>query len=105
MKTSAKVTHTPGPWRINALSGLDGLHIQGHNGNTVIVEEDYFHFPDEMHSGQREEIAKELVANAHLITAAPDMLEALEQVIRVLEGEADTAKMVLAAIAKARGAE
>ena len=46
-------------------------------------------------------------ANAHLIAAAPDMLEALKAVLPLLRhptsAELEVRKMVLAALAKARG--
>ncbi|MCY1186174.1 hypothetical protein D9M73_270150 [compost metagenome] len=45
----------------------------------------------------------EVMANAALIAAAPDLLEALEAVVRVADRATDEFDMARAAIAKARG--
>jgi hypothetical protein len=43
------------------------------------------------------------LANAHLISAAPDLLEALEAVVRVADRKTDEFDKARAAIAKAKG--
>jgi hypothetical protein len=94
--------HTPGPWRLSAagmvemgdpssrLSFWAGLGYGGQLPNP---------------SGQDPHAETE--ANAHLIVAAPDLLEALEKIERALGGasngtmEAEAAACARAAIAKA----
>lgn len=46
---------------------------------------------------------EEAVANARLIAAAPEMLEALERVVETGEADYETFRMALAAVAKAKG--
>ena len=77
MKT--KVKHTPGPWRICYDGRIDGL-----NGDEIcsgLGFESYKEFQDD----------KEAQANARLIAAAPDLLEALKMLQKAtisLMGEA-----------------
>ncbi len=68
VKTSEKVTHTPGPWQ-NAQ-----LIIEGCNGRLSICDVHDHSSTSEVHT------LDEAEANAHLIAAAPEMLEALEQI-------------------------
>ena len=73
-----KNQHTKGPWRV--VAPKDGLNIEGHavtadlhTGRYVIAE-------------MRGPISfDEDWANAHLIAAAPDMLEALELAVSTIE--------------------
>lgn len=102
--------HTPGPWRLTESILEDGRPFFSIAGADR-VDLGYLSLRS----------AEELTANARLIAAAPDLLEALEAVIDDLSGgiqdcidnggseawisEADTRlKNARAAIAKARGA-
>jgi hypothetical protein len=86
-------THTPGPWKIE--ENLD-------QGNIDIRSDDIYRFYiAEVWGGMDAH-----KANAHLIAAAPDLLEALEALVKQAEGHKavgvywDEAR---AAIAKAKG--
>ena len=94
--------HTPGPWKLNSLdSGTndDGTII---GPNNTVITADIF--------GRN---AEEAEANAHLIEAAPDMLNALKEAVELLESyltDADREAspkgrwpVIRAAIAKAEG--
>lgn len=59
----SEVKHTPGPWQIN------GSHIYSADPEREIIAQAQ---------------APNLIANAHLIAAAPEMLEALKQVADLL---------------------
>ena len=93
-----KLKHTPGPWVIHG----NFTEIHPHDdpdGNQVIADVD----PD-CEMSNRE-------ANARLIAAAPDLLEALEAMVTTWEGPRELAAIrfaqnviaARAAIAKARG--
>ena len=104
------VTHTPGPWKVGARHPGRIIAPESH---TIIA---YTTEDDEM---PREHEA----ANAQLIAAAPEMLEALEETAQFLArpsddapchvgittkekcGRCSRAARVFAAIAKARGAQ
>lgn len=113
MKTETKIEYTPGPWDYKLLELTDGVNEDGQyiNPHTItdyytIVAGEGFWRQDENSlgfglTGYMSE------ANARLIAAAPDMLEALHQVIRhgliEQEGYESTLKLVWDAISKARG--
>ena len=85
--------HTPGPWVLNGVMALDTrLWIVSIPGEQARIEvADY---------------STESESNAHLIAAAPDLLEALEALVKVdAEDGADDEylRVARAAIAKARG--
>lgn len=86
--------HTPGPWEIERYS--DGL-IQI-VGNARIVSDD-----EEIVTTVVEAVARGDEANARLIAAAPELLEALQAVIDYgsMTGAEWVAEQALAAIAKA----
>jgi len=99
-------THTPGPWRCNYGNGTNLTHdvtIWGLGGRTVIGElcSDPAFGPVPSNS--------EMAANARLIAAAPELLEALEEIAEQLELEGPSCSDILAAarstIAKVRGQE
>lgn len=97
-------THTPGPWAIT-LDAMDTF-VSSADGKTIC---------EIAHSRDFSNPAKECVANARLIAAAPDLLDALDALtITILQNccEDDYANMhglkkyverARAAIAKARG--
>ncbi len=86
----SKPKHTPGPWY------FDGLYVLQVDRATVIAE---------INHGAMTDI--QCKANARLIAAAPEMLGALESVIKskVLANKdnVELAKLVISAIVKARG--
>jgi hypothetical protein len=71
--------HTPGPWKHDATWG-----IIKHGKNEICA----------LHSGN--------IANAHLISAAPELLSALERIAKI-SGVTAEAAIARAAIAKAEG--
>jgi hypothetical protein len=80
--------HTPGPWAIYEWDNKVHIEATGRNLIATIAR-------------------KEQDANAHLIAAAPDMLDALDDVLAIGPGkimpDAETYAKCQAAIAKARG--
>jgi len=89
---------TPGPWKAR------GKEVVAYNGQLVklyraqiVVVGGWTDYPGEMTS------RNELEANAHLISAAPDLYEALEAAL--YKTTPDWQNMALAALAKARGEE
>lgn len=98
MKTETRATHTPGPWTFYAkLSGSEThrgfklVSLKFLIGELIPIDED----------------GLEGKANAYLIAAAPDMLEALEAMLQafvpVSRCQAETTDKARAAIAKAKG--
>jgi hypothetical protein len=70
--------HTAGPWRISGFSGT-GFHIFNgpeNTGRQVALVESTYQVKDAYNEGD---------ANAHLIAAAPDMLEALKNILPHLD--------------------
>lgn len=90
--------HTPGPWEIKRHydSCYKNISAQKHTELARVV----WCMEDEDRSPECE-------ANAYLIAAAPDLLEALQNLLKVHEGEGGTehhaGDMARAAIAKAKG--
>ena len=87
--------HTPGPWN----TMVSGGSVWSSGGEWVCDPSDRHAYPTDT---QR--------ANARLIAAAPDMLEALEAVVAWQDGDGDfnlhaiaAEEQVRAAIAKAKG--
>ena len=80
--------HTPGTWKV--VRSPQGTMVFARTGKVAIV----IHWPFSI---------KVKEANAHLIAAAPDMLEALRDVIERTDITSEPRKVVLAAIAKATG--
>ena len=108
--------HTPGPWRLTE----SGDAIVSADGGTLIVEtgQDYWKNLEAAAAGASSDIAKrhlpQVRANARLIAAAPELLEALVAILETADlsfGEGEQAAKVgnavisqaRAAIAKAEG--
>ena len=72
--------HTPGPWQFHELRGDDGLGYIRPN------PQDYLEIA---HHGDTGRSAEENRANARLISAAPELLEALELCINQLERDTE----------------
>jgi len=90
--------HTPGPWEIHPQ--FDSCYRDISAPNHIALARVVWRFEEEDRSPSCE-------ANAHLIAAAPELLEALENLLKVHEGEGGTqhhaGDMARAAIAKAKG--
>ena len=90
--------HTPGPWEIEE-------HY--HFGYRWISWPQHSQLAQVVWCMEYEDRSPECEASAHLIAAAPEMLEALENLLKVHEGEGGTqhhaGDMARVAIAKAKG--
>ena len=99
--------HTPGPWTLNTVRTSSGLcHKVGPfpwkdgKQNYACIYDDYPGYGDG---------TPELIANSHIIAAAPDLLKALEELLTRAELELadpdDVHEVYIAriAIAKAKG--
>lgn len=97
--TKSASKHSPGPWTLGPADDIDGAQYYRsvsaktwqNFANVVVRMEDDDH-----------DSAKGL-ANAALIAAAPDLLEALEAVVAVADRKTDVFNRAHAAIAKAKG--
>lgn len=95
--------HTPAPWRVDD-GGTDCFGIFDSTGQSIA----YLGFAEGQGSGRGRDVDE---ANARLVAAAPDMLDALQYLVRRLQQNRDSitwgiqAAMVdaHAAIAKAEG--
>lgn len=105
-----KTKHTPGPWsihpmtqeKVKAYDNNDGTHFCARTfyigqGEKIIGQVDYF---SESHGYPRVTSEFEAAANARLISAAPELLEALKGVVRVADRATDEFDAARAAIAK-----
>ena len=84
--------HTPGPWKI--VDAWNDYMVEGQNGEEIIWQDGPHDTPTINE------------ANARLIAAAPDLLDALVMVLddpNALDGRPRTYEIVCAAIAKAKG--
>lgn len=92
--------HTPGPWTLTKNFHHDRFNLKAASRETFIGDITI----DRHHADFTPE---EAVANAHLIAAAPEMLEALESVLndnRLMNAMSrNQARLILDAMAKARG--
>ncbi len=113
-----KTLHTPGPWAIHTCNengpSLDSFYLsttaQTWDGNEE--ERIICRFPTG--TGQFSDMGRENLANAHLISAAPDLLSALEGAYNAIawdipggnlsdQEEETLLDVIRAAIAKAKG--
>ena len=81
METTTKAKHTPGPWKLShgGLPGDSGFSIVSNNAEAQDVKVTAECWPCTIVS---EEHRQELFANARLIAAAPELLEALQELLR-----------------------
>ncbi|MCY1299991.1 hypothetical protein D9M71_67300 [compost metagenome] len=101
--------HTPGPWEVvgqHVYTKLGAVNAHGSKASesdgwniATICPWACTNADDE----DEDMPVTEVMANAALIAAAPDLLEALEAVVRVADRATDEFDMARAAIAKARG--
>ncbi len=92
------MSHTPGPWKVHDEGHSYPWEIFPMEGGTLIAR-----VSKEANTDITPEIA---AANAHLIAAAPDLLEALKSILRSAEdiqGASFIAMEASDAIAKAEG--
>lgn len=91
---------TPGPWivgeTVKCNRGIRAIPIENNEGY-VIAEAEYMRD----HKGLRERTQ----ANARLIAAAPELLEALKEVVRISDRKHNAWDKARAAIAAAEGRE
>lgn len=99
----SKSQHTPRPWRVTDLDQHPG--IENHDESVSIVIFGYRKGLDANpydDSGVRGKTRKEAIANAYLIAAAPDLLEALEEAV-ACPTTGNWYEKAAAAIVKAKG--
>lgn len=104
---------TPGPWsavrryygEVSVIDS-DGFKVVTAERAAILMDWDkkgFEHWADD--GGKRLLSGPEQFANAYLIAAAPDLLEALQAVVRVADRQTDEFDMARAAISKALGEE
>ena len=101
--------HTPGPWRINNTGSIGNL-IEGYSGKKLFDGDDGYRtiaiYQSCESTGLRNEELWNAKANARLIAAAPELLEALKLIANAENSALDLAYckgIARAAIAKATG--
>lgn len=105
--------HTPGPWAANTIAqlesrtGLSRRDLGFSTGNSIIstVEDKWVGLAQVATHTERYK-SGEGVANAHLISAAPDMLEAITAIllfVKPTKANAAALNAARAAVAKAEG--
>lgn len=103
--------HTPGPWRLKAGRNI-GNTIEGYSGRRGFEGDDGYRtvalYQSCEPTGLRAEEVVNATANARLIAAAPEMLEALQEIVAAADGDwweqlDATLEKSRAAIAKATG--
>lgn len=90
------MTHTRGPWELDGDLGVMDLDIVGISGRIAMIDCENEDLTDE-----------EVIANARIMRAAPDLLEALEDAVEALTEARyypSELQRFRAAIAKAKGA-
>ena len=90
--------HTKGPWQVSGIrQRMDGeqWHVVGPDDTGWIAAVIYSDFTPELHH--------QSLADARLIAAAPDLLEALKEVVAISDREHKAWDKARAAIAKAEG--
>lgn len=100
--------HTPGPWRVTEEDG-DGKCQYRSIAKTWVIDSQERHLMAFLQAWKGEEdlsIFDEVRANAHLIAAAPELLEALEHITQTPEYKylyPGTTSLIEKAISKAKG--
>lgn len=101
-----KAKHTPGPWEIREQEGNNSTFLDGEI--QITTESDTLICALQDETGE-DWTAADMNANARLISAAPDLLAALERVLEChrlkisLDTNAAALEQARAAIAKAKG--
>lgn len=109
----ANTAHTPGPWAVHHIRAyvVPSAHAARPIGAAEDDDCDLATYAQEicaMHWPDRHRTENEVLANARLIAAAPEMLEALRRAERYIsddqpDEEGSLLKAIRAAIAKAEG--
>lgn len=88
MKTETKAKYTPAPWEIDELNcpidGEEFITIQQYQGMPICEvrgTNDMSYLEDD----EMEEVNKMVIANANLISSAPELLEALEGIMSEID--------------------
>jgi len=76
-----KTKHTPGPWEVGV---IDTTEVHSELYDEAIVQLPY---EEDTYYKARYPTLEEAQANASLVAASPDLLEALENLIDLCEGE------------------
>ena len=92
--------HTPGPWHRDARSG-PGCDVRAASGRKVAL---CWGLASNNASNYRPGYRAECDANAHLIAAAPDLLEALKDCVAVMDRELAGLKVIQPELSAARAA-
>lgn len=102
------MAHTPGPWRANRFSITAAGSVDTYSGTVwgcIAYAEELYDNSDL--EGRQWSTSGDREANARLIAASPDMLEALEALAEEVEeyelGNPNVLRKARAAVAKARG--
>lgn len=100
----SEAKHTPGPWYVTAKNAVAPYVVQGLHGEAIARCTSHERSPDD---SEHERMA----ANGRLITASPDLLEAVSETLRLIQDLTDSirctdrvqalAEQCTAAIAKA----
>ena len=85
--------HAPGPWVTDGSVNAENLDVINSEGRIAMID-------DSRSTGWN---VPTINANARLIAAAPELLEALKDAIEIIEGTGLDASIQRAAIAKALG--
>ena len=98
------MTHTPGTWKMDG-DGFDSVSAvdYGCDGYTVFSVDDEGCLLDNICQIDETTEPDQAEANAHLIVAAPELLEALEMCVEYVEDRPIARIVVQNAIAKAKG--
>mgnify|MGYP003649683979 CR=1 FL=1 len=86
MKNETKLKHTPAPWQLSTIDGEDCLMVGGGDDGSMIVADIRTDDPHDV-----------VEANARLIAAAPDLLDALMHVVALLHATYDALDEYVAA--------
>lgn len=94
---------TPGPWKVNEGTGYISSQNHGYVAIRTPFREDAFRGKHGQLSGTPVIPTTELLANARLIAAAPDLLAALDDVAAAPDDPELWLGVIAAAIARAEG--
>ena len=97
MTTMQNKTHTSGPWQAVTAEDWDGATVQTQSGRIVACCDGC-----DIPGSTMEPTTEEAKANARLISAAPEMLDALRRLTHPMASDDDLSH-ALAVIAKAEG--
>jgi hypothetical protein len=104
------IAHTPGPWLYRPCPHDDWGYVRSQDDSLVAVARAGRAVSEEEYAAHRRAKTDPYEPNARLITAAPDLLAALERLVRVtailppaMDQPGSPMEQARAAIAKARG--